>query len=233
MKSALLIPLLVAALSCGGARAQDSAPPPAPDNEFPRLIFRSPLSDDKPLGERVGGGARGAGGLDASLVALVPEQVALTTSEQPSLFWFQSKAAKARLELTLIEPGNPKPLLVLGSPTAAPGIHRIRMASYGVKLAVDVRYKWTVSLVPDPANRSLDVVATGMVKRIQPTKELTQKLAASSPASRPAIYAQAGIWYDALGAISDEIDKNPKDKPLIVERLDLLKQVGLNVTGKQ
>lgn len=225
--------MLVAALSGAASRGQDSAPAPAPDNEFPRLKFQSPLSDDKPLGERVGGGARGVGGIDASVVALVPEQVAITTSEQPSLFWFQSKAATARLELTLIEPGNPKPLLVLGSPTALPGIHRIRLASYSVKLAPDIRYKWTVSLVPDPANRSLDVVATGMVERIQPTKELTQKLAAASAASRPAIYAQAGVWYDALGAISDEIDRNPKDKSLIAERLDLLKQVGLKVTDKQ
>ena len=53
-----------------------------------------------------------------------------------------------------------------------------------------------------------------MVKRIEPTKELTQQLAAAKPASLPAIYAQAGVWYDALDAISDEIDTNPEDEVL-------------------
>lgn len=180
----------------------------------------------------MGGGARGAGGTDASLLTLVPEQVALTTKEQPSLFWFQSKPARAKLELTLIEPGKPKPLLTLGSPAVKPGIHRIRLTNHGVKLAPDVAYKWTVSLVPDPANRSLDTVASGMVKRIQPTKELTQALAAASVADRPALYAQAGIWYDALEAISDEIDANPNDPSLLQERADLLKQVGLPAMEK-
>jgi len=181
----------------------------------------------------VGGGARAAGGTDASLVALVPDQVALTTHEQPSLFWFQSKAAKAQLELTLIQPGNPKPMIALGAATARPGIHRIRLVNHGIKLAPDVAYKWTVSLIPDPANRSLDVVATGMVKRIEPSAELAKELAGASVADRPAIFARAGIWYDALEAISDEIDKNPKDSSLRQERADLLKQVGLPPMDQQ
>jgi hypothetical protein len=192
----------------------------------------------------VGGGARGAetiglpaaqhptaghqvSGAEASLVALVPAQVALTTSEQPSLFWFQSQPATAKLELTLIEPGHPQPLLILGSSSDQPGIHRIRLLNHGVKLALDVAYKWTVSLIADPTHRSLDVVATGMVKRVEPSAELTRELGAASVADRPAIYAQAGIWYDALEAISDEIDQSPGDSSLRRERTDLLKQVSL------
>ena len=211
---------------------QEGTPAPSPAHKTAKLIYHPPILADRSLGQRMGGGARGAGGTDASLLTLVPEHVALTTREQPSLFWFQSKPATAKLELTLIEPGKPKPLLALGSPADKPGIHRIRLSNHGVKLALDVPYKWTVSLVPDPANRSLDVVASGMVKRIEPTKELAQELAAASVADRPAIYAQAGIWYDALEAISDEIDQKPGDPSLQEERADLLKQVGLPAMEK-
>ncbi len=175
----------------------------------------------------MGGGARGTGGTDASVTALVPDAAALTTKEQPTLFWIQSKDANARLEVTLIEPGKPKPLLVVGSASAKPGIHRIRLAKYAVKLAPDVAYRWSVSLVPNPSSRSLDAVASGNLKRIEPSKELAQELAAAKPADLPAIYAQAGIWYDALDAISNEIDANPKDSSLRHQRADLLKQVGL------
>ncbi len=175
----------------------------------------------------MGGGARGAGGLDTTLIALVPQQVGLTTRDQPVLFWYQSKPANAKLELTLIQPGTPKPLMVVVSPSARPGIHRIRLANHSVKLAVNVDYQWAVSLIPDPSSRSLDVVAKGTVKRVEPSKELARLLTASSPAELPAIYAQAGIWYDALEAISDEIDAHPDDKALRSQRAELLKQVGL------
>jgi len=224
---AVLAALLSPVRMCRGQGSTPAASPPH------RLIFHPPVASDGALGERVGGGARGAGGTDASLVAIVPDQVALTTQEQPSLFWFQSRQARAQLELTLIEPGKPQPLLALGSQSTKPGIHRIRLSNHGVKLTPNVAYKWTVSLVPNPASRSLDVVATGMVKRIEPTKELTQELAGATAAERPAIYAQAGIWYDALEAISDEIDKHPDDSSLRKERADLLKQVGLPPMDKQ
>ncbi len=215
-----LAAMMLPSMSRGQAATPAASPPP-------RIHFHPPATSDGPLGERKGGGARAEGGTDASLIAIVPDQVALTTQEQPALFWFQSKQANARLELTLIEPGKPQPLLALGSSSAKPGIHRILLTNHGVKLAPNVNYKWTVSLVPDPTSRSLDVVASGMVRRIEPSKELTRQIAAASMAERAAIYAQAGIWYDALEAISDAIDAQPGDKSLRNERADLMKQVGL------
>jgi hypothetical protein len=231
VRKAILMAALAAAAWPAISLGQASTPAPSPKHK--PILFHPPVSADQPLGERVGGGARAGGGTDASLVALVPEQVALTTQEQPSLFWFQTKEAKARLELTLIRPGNPTPLIALGAASAKPGIHRIRLSNHGVKLAPDVEYKWTVSLIPDPTNRSMDVVATGMVKRIEPSKELSQELAGANPEDRAGIFAEAGIWYDALGAISDEIDKSPGDGSLRAQRADLLKQVGLPPMDQQ
>jgi hypothetical protein len=161
------------------------------------------------------------------LVAMVPNRLALTTHEQPSLFWFQSKPASATLEIALIEPGKAQPVMVVQSRSAKAGIHRIQLARHGVKLALNVKYKWSVSLISNPSSRSLDVVVNGTLKRVDPSKKLVQDLAAASPAARPAIYAQAGIWYDALEALSDEIDANPKDGSLRNQRANLLKQVGL------
>ena len=193
----------------------------------PPLIYHPPAAGDDDMGTNVSGEARGAGVPHVSLVAMVPNTLALTTHEQPSLFWFQSKPANATLEIALIEPGKAKPLMVVQSRTTKPGIHRIRLANHGVKLAPNVKYKWSVSLISDPSNRSLDVVVNGTFKRIEPSKKLTEQLAAAKPAGLPALYAQAGIWYDALEAISDEIDAHPGDGALRKERADLLKQIGL------
>ena len=46
-------------------------------------------------------------------------------------------------------------------------------------------------------------------------------------AQAPNIYAEAGLWYDALTAISDLIDTSPNAPALRQRRASLLEQVGL------
>ena len=178
---------------------------------------------------RVGGGSRGGPNDGLSVQVLVPEQMALTTEAQPSLYWFQNKAAKTRCEVTVTEPKNPKPLLEMKSGASVPaGIHAIRLSKFNVSLKPDVIYKWSVAVVVDPGNRSLDVVANGVIKRVAPSPDLAGKLATAADADKAALFAENGIWYDALQSISDQIDKSPKDTTLRQERADLLKQVGMD-----
>ena len=203
-----------------------STPKPAAS---PAIVF-------KPKGglpaARVTGGSRGNGDATVTLDVLAPDETGLTTLEQPSLFWYQSKPAKARFELTLIEDDKVKPVFEVNVERASQaGIQRLRLAEKGVKLAVGVEYKWVVALVTDPNNRSTDLVASGFIKRVEPPVELKGKLAGAPPSSIPAIYAEAGIWYDALGRLSDLIDAQPDDKALLAQRADLLRQVGLKAAA--
>src|SRR5262245_861665 len=62
---------------------------------------------------RVTGGSRGSGDAAVTLDVLAPDETGLTTQEQPSLFWYQSKPAKARFELTLIEEDKIKPVFAV------------------------------------------------------------------------------------------------------------------------
>ena len=59
---------------------------------------------------RVTGGSRGSGNSQVTLDVLAPDEVGVTTQEQPSLYWFQSKPAQAKFELTLLEETNLSPL---------------------------------------------------------------------------------------------------------------------------
>jgi hypothetical protein len=178
---------------------------------------------------RVGGGSRGGAAVDLSVEVLVPDELALTTQAQPSLYWYQSKAAKTLCEVTVTEPKNPKPLLLLKTGNSTPeGIHAIRLTKFKINLKPNVTYRWSVAVVIDPANRSQDIVANGVIKRIDPSPDLASKLSAASEADKPALYAENGIWYDALQSISDQIDHAPQDQSLRQERADLLKQVGMN-----
>jgi hypothetical protein len=177
---------------------------------------------------RVTGGSRGTGDAQVTLDVLAPDEVGVTTKEQPSLYWFQSKPAQAKFELTLLEENKPKPIVqVMVERSTKAGIQRLQLSDHNAKLALGVEYQWVVALISDPDNRSKDLVASGVIKRIEPSSDLKEKVSKAPAASLANIYAEAGIWYDALGALSDQIDAQPDDKALRQARADLLQQVGL------
>src|SRR4051794_28072469 len=148
---------------------------------------------------RVTGGSRGEGEAMTSLDVLTPDEVGLTTQEQPSLFWYQSKPAKAKFELTLIEDNKPKPIVQVEMDRAAgAGIQRLKLSEHNAKLTVGVEYQWVIALVTDPENRSKDLVASGVIKRVEPAATLKQKVTSATTTALPGVYAEAGIWYDAL-----------------------------------
>jgi len=182
---------------------------------------------------RVTGGSRGSGDSAVTLDVLAPDEIGVTTQEQPSLYWFQSKPAQAKFELTLLEENKPKPIVqVMVERSTKAGIQRLKLSDQKAKLALGVEYQWVVALITDPDNRSKDLVASVVIKRIEPSADLKEKVNKASAAALPNVYAKAGIWYDALTALSDQIDAQPDNKALRQTRADLLQQVGLKAAAQ-
>lgn len=182
---------------------------------------------------RVDSRVRGAGDTMLSLTVLSPQHVGLTTKAQPSLFWYQSKARRTRFELTITEGKKPKPVLEMQiNQLPTDGIQRLRLADYQVSLKPDVEYRWSVAMVVDEENRSRDIVASGMIKLIEMPESLKKRLANAKDDDLPFAYADEGIWYDSLEALSDLIDKMPTRKELREERAAYFMQVGLNEAAR-
>jgi len=204
-----------------------NATAPAPPTAAPQhVIFQAPDDDSGSiLPNRVGGGSRG-GSEGAPLVeVLVPDHVALTTEPKPLLYWYQSKPSKVAFEISVTEPKNPKPLMLVQTSGLVPaGVHSFRVSS---ELKPSVVYRWSVAAVLDPQNRSQDVVAYGVIKRIPSSPKLAAELAQAREQDKPAIYASNGIWYDAIESLSTQIQHSPSDEALKQERAGLLKQVAL------
>ena len=87
-------------------------------------------------------------------------------------------------------------------------------------------------MVPDSDRRSKDILAGGAIERVDLQDEIKAKLAKAQNNDMPFIYAQAGLWYDALKAISDLIDAAPQNQELHKQRTSLLTQVGLPSTNE-
>ena len=184
----------------------------AQTNSPAKVKFRPPATGAASV--RVTGGSRGTGDAAVTLDVLAPDDIGTTTQEQPSLFWFQSKPADAKFELTLLQENKVKPLVqVMVERSTKAGIQRLKLADHGVKLTPGVEYQWVVALVTDPDNRSKDL---GGERRDQAGRAGRGFEGEDSPSalqrSLAGVYAEAGIWYDALAVLSDQIEAKPEDK---------------------
>lgn len=189
-----------------------------------RIVYKPPLRGAPAV--RIDGGSRGSGVSLICLTVLAPDHAGLTIHDQPALFWYQSEPADVPFELTVIEAGKPQPLLRIRLPDAKKaGIQHVRLSEHGVKLVPGVEYEWVVALVVDPESRSKDVVASGFIQRVEPSAALSARVANANKADLPAIYAEEGLWYDALETLLTEAQTG--DPSLQAESAALLNQAGL------
>jgi len=211
----------------GVAVAQQTSSQQPRESTAKAPVYKPPLRGAP--GGRVGGGTRGTQGRDIFVLSvLAPDHTGLTLQEQPSLFWFISSDTSLPVELAIVDPNATEPLLEtrIASPVKR-GVHRVRLADHGVRLAPGVAYQWAVTVVPDAARRSRDILASGSIERVEPTSELGPKLAAARNEDLASQYAEAGIWYDALEAVCDLIERSPNDATARRYRAGLLAQAGL------
>ena len=203
----------------------DAAPPARPL----QLLYVAP-DRGKPV-KPTGGATRGSDKKIPLMFALTPDHVGQTVSAQPSLFWYLDRIpdTSMRIEFTLFDQASDEPEVeaALAAPERV-GIQRIRLADYGVELKPGAEYEWSVTLVVDPEKRSKDVVVTGWIDRIEESGQLATRLESESGKRAAAIYAEEGIWYDSFAALNDQIDGNPGDANLRTQRVEVLRQVGLD-----
>jgi hypothetical protein len=202
-------------------RSTNAAPTPA--------AIALPIYKPPALGapaRTIGGGTRGTRTAVIFLSVLAPDHVGLTTREQPTLYWYLSEPTTRRIEFSLTDDRHPEPLVAATLPQSAESkIRRIRLADYKVRLEPGVRYEWSVALVTDPERRARDTITTGAIERSPAPASLVAELRDSSN-DATFVYAEAGIWYDALDVVSEAIAARPSDA-LLAQRAALLEQVGL------
>ena len=220
---------VVMMLPLSPVEASDSGPPQVkkPVSKIGVPVYKPPLRG-APSG-RIGGGSRGGSDRESfSLHVLAPDHVGYSKSNQPCLYWYISNSTKYPLELTVTERKAVKPLMEKTLTVAdGGGIQSACMSDYDVTLKEDVPYKWFVTLVVDPERRSKDIMAGGILAVTgqfndmqgagdnQDQKELLQ------------LYAQNGLWYDAIDLVSKMISASPGDPELHQWRKSLLEQAGL------
>ncbi|MDR4505446.1 MAG: DUF928 domain-containing protein [Candidatus Scalindua sp.] len=163
-----------------------------------------------------------------TLSVLAPNHVGLTVKEQPSLYWHLSNPMNNRIEFSITQNQIIQPLfkthLKVRTQT---GIQTIRLADYGIRLLPGKQYQWYIKSLQETGNSTKENIAGGMIEHIEPDQALFAQLEKAEASEAPAIYAKAGIWYDAIETVSNLIDTSPNSENFSRQYSSLLTEVGL------
>lgn len=158
-------------------------------------------------------------------LALAPGHVGLTISASPSLFWHIDSVPTQGVAVvfTIRDDTSIDPLAEITLPSfSRAGIQRLRLVEHAIKLEPNVEYMWSIALVADADQPSKDIISSGFIRRVSRPKALSTE-------SRDGLeFAQAGIWYDALEALSDDVDEHPNDRRARFLRSSLLREQKLD-----
>ena len=113
-------------------------------------------------------------------------------------------------------------------PPSHKGVMGVSIPKTQPPLQVSQRYHWTFSIRynPNQFNRSMAYVR-GTIYRQELAPQVQEQLTTSSPIEQVALYAQAGIWHDALTGLAQLRQARPQDRTLKQYWSSLLLQVNL------
>jgi LysM repeat protein len=210
----------------------------APSNYRPAFLSLK-LPTQQLVGNRQGAAKRGPGCSTPrkSLAALLPDtNLGLVVAEQPTFFWFMPNVETpepAEIEFVLsATDGNgldidPPLYNTRFSSKGLSGISNLTVPADRPSLEVGRDYRWSLSIICNPEDRSQDEEVSGWIRRIAPDPALATKLEKAGPTEYPAIYAEAGLWFDALRYLAALRRQSNNDTTLTSDWSSLLKAVGL------
>ncbi len=220
---------LILALSLSAALIQSSnlcelkatTPPPS---EY------VPPATDAPPQRLISGGSRGCMEHQrASLTLLVPpSHLPTTSSSHPTFLLHLENISTRPLLFTVVEPGIVEPVFEQKLTLKRAGLVPIRLPESSRGLEAGKEYYWTVSIPCNQKRPSQNAYARAAIKRISLPARIAQKLISNPDNLEKArIYAQSGIWYDALATSYQAYSQAPHQSPINAYFWQLLAQIGL------
>jgi hypothetical protein len=248
-------------LGDGGTRLGNFGRPPgadAPAIDLPQLEQQRSPAQPAPgryvppasglPGRREAGGTRSGSCINNSqpenlqsndpqnLVALMPpDNYGGTVMPYPTLFWQVPSNQAAAIELILFDEADNEIYRTQLQITGEAGIVSLTLPAHAGMLPLEVGelYRWSFSLICDSGDRSADVYTEGWIQRVEPAPDLVAQLEAAAESDRPAIYAAAGLWHDALTAIAEQRRADPEDAAANARWRNLLESVGLDAVADE
>lgn len=171
--------------------------------------------------------AAGEQAYNPAISLLVPTGTAgLTTETQPTLSWLLESDQPADMEFVLSHPAQATPVYTR-SITAEAGLVEVALPE-SAALEADTRYRWTVFLSCHDGES--EVHARSFVERVA-SDVLAGDVSDLTELEQANVYAESGIWYDALNSLLQAYRADSKTSTLS-EIHKLLEQANAEVPSE-
>jgi hypothetical protein len=234
--------VLIATLNASqfAVRGEQTPPlqPGKPDTESGGPRFIQPIEDmDAPPTARVRSVRGGCGSSNqVSVTPLVPKnKIGWTVSDYPTFFFYLPQTDSELAEFILEdESGNQiyQQELTIKNLSGVIGVS-IPANTNVPPLEVGKSYTWKFTVVCDAQDRSSDQLESGIVRRVELSPDILSELEKADPRLKTFIYAEKGIWQDALSNLAEARRANPNDPVFQTDWESLLDSVTLGEIAKE
>jgi hypothetical protein len=208
-------------------QAQESANDRQPDRQDQAVV--PPVTDNP--GRRESAGIRGnCLPPNQSLTVIIPEnQVTLTTSTYPSLFFYLPKTDAKEAIFILSDENDREIYKSIFRVADISGLLKVSIPDNFISptLELDQNYFWQFALICDPKNPSKNPLVDGWVQRVSLNEATLNQLESASEIKKVNIYDEAGIWQDALTTLANLRQQDPDNLFLESQWNQLLEKIGL------
>ncbi|MBD2297028.1 MULTISPECIES: DUF928 domain-containing protein [Nostocales] len=180
-------------------------------------------------GRRVPGGSRGVNCVakNQNLTAIVPiSNIGLTTVANPTLYFYIPENKAPEVELVVQDDNEQEVHKQKYKPNGNAGVVGVSLPDN--TLAKGQKYRWNFSIICNTQDRSSDKLVQGTIQRVD-NPQLMNKVDNASLPERLKLYADAGIWQDALNTLAQLRYSSPQDSALKADWVSLLTTEGVKL----
>lgn len=160
----------------------------------------------------VGSGSRGDNSCQSSwakdsLVLIVPEPevVHLTASSNPSLYFYARTNRPSTVKFNLVNPNkrSRNPIVQRTITIDKSGIYQIDLEDK-IELDTNELYLWQIGIPCENDSDRFQQILRAGIKKIEISESLKREITSAESARKTEIYAERGLWYDALNSANRE-----------------------------
>ena len=185
----------------------------------PKIRFQPPPPPDpgEPDNRGQGGGSRGPCKQYDDLIALLPIANTsipwgFTVSDRPTIWVYAPAGFTANVPIDFVlrdRQGNAVYKTTFKSTELPAGVVQLTLPAQ-ITLQAKKSYKWSLAIYCDATEPDTPKVVRGRIERLEPSAALKRELTtATTPLQQAQIYAEQGIWYDALTVLGRELAGQP------------------------
>ncbi|MEG3871505.1 MULTISPECIES: DUF928 domain-containing protein [unclassified Microcoleus] len=170
------------------------------------------------------------------LTALVPKnKMGRTVSDYPTFFFYLPQTEAESAEFILQDESGKeiyKQELTISNLSGVIGVS-IPANQNVPPLEVGKSYTWNFTVICDSLDRSADQIEIGTVRRVELSEDIRRQLDQADPRQKTVIYAENGIWQDALSTLAAARRDQPNDTTFKADWESLLDSVKLGEIAKE